>query len=190
MLYQWDLTQATPLEILARFWDGESFEFDDPVDPSVLLKHLQEQLPGQEIELEPIRVEGEASDDTPRPSSWYSQDERLYAEVLFRGVLAQRQALDARLESCSTRWRLSRMPPVDRNILRLGAFELAGPDEVPWSVVINEAIELAKAYSTTESGAFINGVLDKLARTLEDEHRANKAKGGVAEGGSRPESAS
>lgn len=172
MLYQWDLTQSSGLEIMSRFWEGEPFEFDDPVDSEQLLKHLQEQLPDTEIELEPSKARKAARTEDEEEGSWYSQEERLYAESLFRGVLSRRENLDTRLEQCSTRWRLSRMPPVDRNILRLGAYELSGPDEVPWSVVINEAIELAKAYSTSESGAFINGVLDKLARTLEDELRA------------------
>ncbi len=87
------------------------------------------------------------------------------AEQLVRGVAAQRREIDDAIESVSEHWRLDRMAKVDRNILRLAVFELRS-SEVPVKVVINEAIELGKKYGSESSGAFVNGVLDKIAQSL------------------------
>ncbi len=91
---------------------------------------------------------------------------RAYAEEIVRGVAAAREEVDARLVEASTNWRLERMTRVDRNILRLSAWELAFRREVPRAVVIDEAVELAKAYGAEDSGAFVNGVLDRVAENL------------------------
>ncbi|MSR47970.1 MAG: transcription antitermination factor NusB [Planctomycetes bacterium] len=93
---------------------------------------------------------------------------RAFATQLIDGVLAQQVAIDKVLAATATNWSLSRMPPVDRNILRLGAFELLHSTDVPVEVALNEAIELGKRYSTANSGSFINGILDKVKsrRTL------------------------
>lgn len=96
----------------------------------------------------------------------FAADEQVYAERLFLGVTREVRSLDQTIESHSHKWRVSRMPPVDRNVLRLGTYELLHVDDVPVSVSINEAIELGKHYSTTESGAFINGILDKVGQAL------------------------
>ena len=90
---------------------------------------------------------------------------QLVAEQLVRGVAAQRREIDDAIESVSTHWRLDRMAKVDRNVLRLAVFELRSSD-VPVKVVINEAIELGKKYGSESSGAFVNGVLDKIAQSL------------------------
>jgi N utilization substance protein B len=87
------------------------------------------------------------------------------AEGLVRGVAAQRRDIDDAIEGVSMHWRLDRMAKVDRNILRLAVFELRSSD-VPVKVVINEAIELGKKYGSESSGAFVNGVLDKIAQSL------------------------
>ncbi len=78
------------------------------------------------------------------------------------GVVEHLDEIDQLLGSVSTSWRVARMPVVDRNILRLATYELLFTD-LSKAVVINEAVELAKTYSTANSGAFINGVLDTIA---------------------------
>lgn len=103
----------------------------------------------------------------------YSADVLRYDEVdtariskraagLAGGAWSNRESIDAILSDHSTSWRIERMPPVDRNILRLGIYELVHSD-VPKAVVISEAVELAKRYSTAKSGGFINGVLSSVA---------------------------
>lgn len=91
---------------------------------------------------------------------------REYADELVRGASAARDALDARIKSASRHWRLERMARVDRNILRLGVFELEKCHDVPRPVVIDEAVELAKRYGAEGSGVFVNGVLDRIADDL------------------------
>jgi N utilization substance protein B len=86
-----------------------------------------------------------------------------FTALLVRGVTKNQAELDQLVERCSINWRLDRMPRVDRNVLRLAAFELSHSQDVPMKVVINEAIELGKRYGSEESGAFINGILDKIA---------------------------
>jgi N utilization substance protein B len=83
-----------------------------------------------------------------------------------RGVLSDRDALDARIEAASEHWRLARMPVVDRNILRIGAWELTARSDIPASVAINEAIEVAKKFGGAESRAFVNGILDRIAKDV------------------------
>jgi len=89
-----------------------------------------------------------------------------FATGIAQGVERERDNLDGRIEACSTNWRMSRMPHVDRNILRLAAYELLFLDDVPAHVTINEAIELAKKFGTAESRGFVNGILDRLAREV------------------------
>ncbi|MCC6648786.1 MAG: transcription antitermination factor NusB [Polyangiaceae bacterium] len=93
-------------------------------------------------------------------------ESRGYAEEIVRGVAAHLAPLDARLRAASHNWRLERMTRVDRNVLRLGAWELAHKAEVPRPVVLDEAVELAKSFGTLDSGAFVNGVLDRVADEL------------------------
>ena len=92
------------------------------------------------------------------------------AEVLVRGVAEHRRAVDDTIERISTNWRLDRMAKVDRNVLRLAVYELLRTD-VPVKVVINEAIELGKKYGAEGTGAFVNGVLDRVAADLPAERR-------------------
>ena len=84
------------------------------------------------------------------------------AEELVRGVARHRRELDAAIEAVSQNWRLDRMARVDRNVLRLAAFELLHRDDVPVKV----AIELGKKFGSESSGAFINGILDRVAGAL------------------------
>ena len=79
------------------------------------------------------------------------------------GVWAERAALDDAIGEASRRWRVERMPPVDRNVLRIALWELRHRPNTPRAVVISEAVRMAKAYSTERSGGFVNGVLSKLS---------------------------
>ena len=83
-----------------------------------------------------------------------------------RGVVDHRDRLDAAIAERATGWSLARMPVLDLNVLRLGAFELAERPDVPVAVVIDEAVELAKRFSTDNSGRFVNGVLSALVPEL------------------------
>jgi N utilization substance protein B len=88
---------------------------------------------------------------------------RDYADAAVRGVAADLDRVDEAIRKASTNWRLERMARVDRNVLRLGTWELMKSPEVPRSVILDEAIELAKRFGSEESGAFVNGVLDRVA---------------------------
>ncbi len=88
---------------------------------------------------------------------------RAYADELLRGIARELAATDERIRAASKNWRLERMTRVDRNVLRLGAFELANRPDVPRAVILDEAVEIAKRFGTDESGAFVNGVLDRIA---------------------------
>jgi len=92
------------------------------------------------------------------------------AEEMVRGVAEHRREVDDAIEDASSHWRLDRMARVDRNVLRLAVYELLRTD-VPVKVVINEAIELGKKFGSESSGAFVNGVLDKIAAGLAPERR-------------------
>ena len=90
---------------------------------------------------------------------------RAFANELFEGTAAGANELDALLAAHAKNWRVERMAVIDRAILRLAAYELRAA-KTPPKVVVNEAIELAKKFSSAEAGAFINGILDALLRTL------------------------
>jgi N utilization substance protein B len=81
---------------------------------------------------------------------------------LVNGVLEHRKEIDALIERFSSNWKLSRMSPVDRNILRIAVFELLFRSDIPAKVSINEAIDIGKKYGSEESGSFINGILDSI----------------------------
>lgn len=88
-----------------------------------------------------------------------------YAEELARGAYAHIAQIDKVLQRVSENWALSRMPGADRNLLRLAVYELRyAPNSIDDAVVINEAVELAKAYGTDDSSSFVNGVLGRVVR--------------------------
>jgi N utilization substance protein B len=89
-----------------------------------------------------------------------------YTVELVEGVAGRLGELDARITDAAEHWTIERMPLVDRNLLRLAAFELAARPEVPTAVVLDEAIELAKLLSTADSGRFVNGVLAHIAKQV------------------------
>ena len=87
-----------------------------------------------------------------------------YALELVRGVERNRQDIDALIAANARDWRLERMPVIDRNLLRVGLYELLHRDDVPLAVAIDEAVELAKELSTDDSPRFVNGVLARIMR--------------------------
>ncbi len=94
-------------------------------------------------------------------------DEALsYCRRLLGGVASGLAEIDPLIEECSENWTLERMAVVDRNILRMAAYELLHCPDIPYKVVIDEAVELAKKYGSESSGAFINGILDRLAKQI------------------------
>jgi N utilization substance protein B len=90
---------------------------------------------------------------------------RAFAEEIVRGVDAHRAALDARIAAHARNWRVERMPAVDRNVLRIATWELMCTD-TPESVVIDEAVDIARDFGSERSPAFVNGVLDAIARDV------------------------
>jgi len=91
----------------------------------------------------------------------------VYAVQLVRGVLGHQQVIDDAVQQSSTDWKLSRMTGVDRNVLRIGVYELLFESSLPQAVVINEAIEVARRFGTTHSVVFVNGVLDAVRHAHE-----------------------
>lgn len=112
---------------------------------------------------------------------------RSYADTIVRGVADRLGDVDKRIGAASQNWRLERMGRVDRNLLRMGTWELLAQKDVPRAVVIDEAVELAKSYGTEDSSAFVNGVLDRIATDLgrTDDDKAAKA-GPKSSGGRGP----
>lgn len=95
-----------------------------------------------------------------------AESTRRFADELFEGAVAQAESSDELVEQFSKNWRLGRMAEIDRGILRLAIYELRS-GTAPLKVVIDEAVELAKRFSTAESAPFINGILDTAAKSLE-----------------------
>jgi transcription antitermination protein NusB len=94
-----------------------------------------------------------------------------FCRELLMGVESHQSTIDATIESISENWTLSRMPLVDRNILRIAVYEIMFEDDIPDSVSINEAVEMAKVYGGDDSSKFVNGILGRLA----EEHMHEKA---------------
>ena len=95
-----------------------------------------------------------------------------FARRLTEGTWAWRVEADRLIEQAAEHWRIDRMAPVDRNILRLATFEMCQCPDIPDRVCIDQAIELAKRFSSAESGSFVNGVLDRVLRTAKGEEAA------------------
>jgi N utilization substance protein B len=89
-----------------------------------------------------------------------------FAEDLLRGVIGQLPEIDTKIRGLADNWDFERLAVVDRNILRLAIYEMVYRPEIPPVVSINEAIEIAKKFSTAESGAFVNGLLDKVKKDV------------------------
>ncbi len=107
---------------------------------------------GEKVELPPPTTEDAAM--------------RLFADPLIRGTLEQRDALDEVIKKHAKNWDLPRIAAVDRNIMRLAIYEMLHRDDIPPVVSINEAVDIAKKFSTEDSGKFVNGILDKVKSDL------------------------
>jgi N utilization substance protein B len=103
-----------------------------------------------------------------------------FARRLFEGTVSEIESIDGLLRRHAEHWKLERMAAVDRNVLRLALYELLHNPETPPAVVINEALELARRFSTAESVDFVNGVLDAVRKALPS---PSAAPGGVGSGG-------
>ncbi len=91
-------------------------------------------------------------------------DQRDYIESVFDGIVAKRDDLDRMIGARTVGWRFERLALLDRNILRIGVYELLYRDDVPAEVAMDEAVELAKKYGTEQASSFINGILDRIWR--------------------------
>ena len=144
-LFQYDLNRPDNLEeALNTFWDSQR--------ASVIAEDKADARWGEKLELPPPTTEEIA--------------ERLFAEPLIRGTLEKVKDLDARIVQYAKNWELHRMAVVDRNILRLAIYEMLFRDDIPPVVSINEAVDIAKKFSTEDSGKFVNGILDKVKGDL------------------------
>jgi N utilization substance protein B len=110
-----------------------------------------------------------AEEGQPRP------EREPFVDELVRGAVEHADDIDRRIAGHAEHWRLERMPAVDRNILRLAVFELLHSD-TPAAVVIDEALELARRFSNEESVQFVNGVLDAVRRSMDEEGNGGRGR--------------
>jgi N utilization substance protein B len=141
-LFQYDINPPENLELeLAQFWNSQRTAAIEEDKASMATW-------GEKIELPPPTVE--------------EAETRLFAEPLIRGVLEHRDAIDEKIKSHTKNWDFHRIAAVDRNIMRLAIFEMLYREDIPPVVSINEAVDIAKKFSTQDSGKFVNGILDKI----------------------------
>jgi N utilization substance protein B len=140
-LFQHDLNPPENLELaLAQFWNSQR---------------------AAAIEEEKGAARWGETPELPPPTA-EEAEARLFAEPLIRGVLANRDALDEHIKRHARNWEFNRIAAVDRNVMRLAIFEMLHRDDIPPVVSINEAVDIAKKFSTQDSGKFVNGILDKV----------------------------
>ncbi|MFJ4038805.1 transcription antitermination factor NusB [Microbacterium sp. NPDC090007] len=120
---------------------------------------FQADVRGEELAIMLATEATRAASEPDRQASW------LYARDIVDGVIDNRDAIDEQITTFAKDWSLQRMPAVDRALLRIGAWEILYNDEVPTAVAIDEAVELAKEFSTDDSGSFVHGVLARIARS-------------------------
>ena len=141
-LFQHDLNPPENLEAeLSQFWNSQRAAAieEEKNGPARW---------GEKLELPPPTVEEAAT--------------RLFAEPLIKGVLEHRDAIDERIKTHAKNWDFHRIAAVDRNIMRLAIYEMLYREDIPPVVSINEAVDIAKKFSTEDSGKFVNGILDKI----------------------------
>ena len=119
---------------------------------------FQADVRGEDVALTLAAEARRAACEPARAASW------LYAREIVDGVIDNRDAIDEQIVTHARDWKLERMPALDRAILRIGVWEILFNDEVPTAVAIDEAVELAKEFSTDDSGSFVHGVLARIAR--------------------------
>jgi transcription antitermination protein NusB len=144
-LFQYDLNLPENLdEALNHFWDSQR--------AAAIAEDKGKATWGQRIE-------------SPPPSAEDAEG-RLFADPLIRGAIQHRDELDAKIKQYAKNWELQRMAVVDRNVMRLAIYEMLHREDIPPVVSINEAVDIAKKFSTPESGKFVNGILDKVKSDL------------------------
>ena len=144
-LFQHDLNPPDNLDAaLAHFWDSQR--------TAAFAEDKAKATWGEPVELPPPTTE--------------DAEVRLFAEPLIRGTIEHRDEADAKIRQYAKNWDLQRMAVVDRNIMRLAIYEMLHRDDIPPVVSINEAVDIAKKFSTPESGKFVNGILDKIKSDL------------------------
>jgi transcription antitermination protein NusB len=144
-LFQHDLNPPENL-------DGALNEFWDTQRAAAIAEEKGPATWGQPVELPPpTAAEAEV---------------RLFAEPLIRGALEHRDAIDAHIKKHAKNWEFHRIAAVDRNIMRLAIYEMLFREDIPPIVSINEAVDIAKKFSTQDSGKFVNGILDKIKGEL------------------------
>jgi len=97
---------------------------------------------------------------------------RAFTERLIRGVVEEKANIDGMIQTYAENWSLDRIAAVDRNVLRLAVYEILKEPDIPLNVTINEAIEVARKFSSDESGTFINGLLDRIGKVMRKEEKA------------------
>ena len=153
-LFQYDLNKAENLdEALKQFWDSQR--------SAVLQEEKGKARWGETLELPPPTADEAAM--------------RVFADPLIRGTLEHIPEIDIKIQQFAKNWDLARMAVVDRNILRLAIYEMLHRLDIPPVVSINEAVDIAKRFSTDESGRFVNGILDKVKGELMRPARVVKA---------------
>jgi len=120
---------------------------------------FQADVRGEELGVMLAAEAKRAASEPARQTSW------LYAREIVDGVIDNHDEIDEQIITHARDWKLERMPAVDRAVLRIGVWEILFNDEVPDAVAIDEAVELAKEFSTDDSGSFVHGVLARIART-------------------------
>jgi N utilization substance protein B len=118
----------------------------------------QADIRGDELAVTLAAEAKRAANEPAREASW------LYAREIVDGIIDNRDDIDEQIVTHARDWKIERMPAVDRAILRIGVWEVLHNDAVPAAVAIDEAVELAKEFSTDDSGAFVHGVLGRIAR--------------------------
>jgi transcription antitermination protein NusB len=152
-LFQHDLNRPDDLDrALEQFWESQR--------AAAIAEEKGGATWGQPIELPPPTTDEAAV--------------RLFADPLIRGALQYRDESDDQIKKHAKNWELHRIAAVDRNILRLAIYEMLHRDDIPPVVSINEAVDIAKKFSTQDSGKFVNGILDKVKGELMRPARAVK----------------
>lgn len=144
-LFQHDLNPPENLDsALAQFWESQR--------TAAIAEEKGAATWGETVELPPPTAE--------------EAEVRVFAEPLIRGTIGNRDAIDAQIKKYAKNWDLHRIAAVDRNILRLAIYEMLHREDIPPIVSINEAVDIAKKFSTQDSGRFVNGILDKVKSEL------------------------
>lgn len=144
------------------------FDLNPPASVDAGIEAFWEQQAQLELDAlaeEPGSVKAVFTDPNPQTQASLA-DVRAFAEERVRGVWAEREVLDQKIGGYLRNWSMYRLGSVERNVLRIGAWEVIHCTDIPAPILVNEAIDLAKFFSETKSGKFVNGVMDKFAKDV------------------------